>query len=73
MILIFVKNEEKIGQQYKVLIEPAVENLPSEDEVDDATRVNQIIENQLRIAPTQYMWFHRRFKTRPAGYDKIYS
>jgi Kdo2-lipid IVA lauroyltransferase/acyltransferase len=59
--------------QYKVLIEPAVENLPSEDEVDDATRVNQIIENQLRIAPTQYMWFHRRFKTRPAGYDKIYS
>lgn len=56
-----------------MLIEPAVENLPSEDEVDDATRVNQIIENQLRIAPTQYMWFHRRFKTRPAGYDKIYS
>jgi Lauroyl/myristoyl acyltransferase len=55
-----------------VLIEPAVENLPSADEVDDATRVNLIIERQLRIAPTQYMWFHRRFKTRPEGYDKIY-
>ena len=49
-----------------------VKNLPSEDEVDDATRVNQIIERQLRIAPTQYMWFHRRFKTRPEGYEKIY-
>ena len=48
-----------------ILIEPAVDNMPSEDEVDDATRVNKIIENQLRIAPTQYMWFHRRFKTRP--------
>ncbi|WP_369076118.1 hypothetical protein [Klebsiella pneumoniae] len=27
---------------------------------------------QLRIAPTQYMWFHRRFKSRSEGYDKIY-
>ena len=33
---------------------------------------NKIIENQLRIAPTQYMWFHRRFKTRPEGYEEIY-
>jgi len=54
------------------LIEPAVDNMPSDDEVDDATRVNKIIENQLRIAPTQYMWFHRRFKTRPEGYEEIY-
>ncbi|HAA07615.1 MAG TPA: lauroyl acyltransferase, partial [Acinetobacter schindleri] len=58
--------------KYHVLIEPPVENLPSADELDDATRVNQIIERQLRIAPTQYMWFHRRFKTRPQGYDSIY-
>jgi Lauroyl/myristoyl acyltransferase len=55
-----------------VLIEPALDNFPSEDEVSDAIRTNKIIENQLRIAPTQYMWFHRRFKTRPQGYDKIY-
>ena len=57
---------------YHVLIEPALDQFPSADEVEDAIRVNQIIENQLRIAPTQYMWFHRRFKTRPQGYDKIY-
>lgn len=59
--------------RYQLLIEPPVLNLPSENEVDDATRVNQIIENQLRIAPTQYMWFHRRFKTRPEGYAEIYE
>ncbi len=70
--LYFYRDGDIANPQYKVLLEAPVENLPSEDEVDDATRVNKIIENQLRIAPTQYMWFHRRFKTRPKGYHEIY-
>ena len=70
--LYFYRHGDVANPKYHLLIEPMVDNLPSEDEVDDATRVNQIIERQLRIAPTQYMWFHRRFKTRPEGYEKIY-
>ncbi|MFW1858527.1 lauroyl acyltransferase [Acinetobacter defluvii] len=70
--LYFYRHGDIKNPQYRVLIEPAVENLPSAAELDDAIRVNKIIENQLRIAPTQYMWFHRRFKTRPEGYEKIY-
>lgn len=70
--LYFYRHGDIKNPQYRVLIEPVVENLPSADELDDAIRVNKIIENQLRIAPTQYMWFHRRFKTRPEGYEKIY-
>ena len=70
--LYFYRYGDIKNPQYKVLIEPPVDHLPSGDEIDDATRVNKIIENQLRIAPTQYMWFHRRFKTRPEGYEKIY-
>lgn len=70
--LYFYREGDISDPHYRVLISPALEHFPSEDEVADATRVNQIIENQLRIAPTQYMWFHRRFKTRPQGYDKIY-
>ncbi len=70
--LYFYRQGDIKDPRYHILIEPAVDNLPSEDEVADATRVNQIIERQLRIAPTQYMWFHRRFKTRPEGYNKIY-
>lgn len=66
----------RIGEknpQYKISIEPELENYPSPDEVADATRINQLLETQLRRAPTQWMWFHRRFKTRPEGYEKIYK
>ena len=70
--LYFYRDGDISNPQYHVLIEPALDNFPSNDEVSDAIRTNKIIENQLRIAPTQYMWFHRRFKTRPQGYDKIY-
>ncbi|MCL6231959.1 MULTISPECIES: LpxL/LpxP family Kdo(2)-lipid IV(A) lauroyl/palmitoleoyl acyltransferase [Acinetobacter] len=70
--LYFYRDGDISNPQYHVLIEPALDNFPNDDEVSDAIRTNKIIENQLRIAPTQYMWFHRRFKTRPQGYDKIY-
>ncbi|MDY6460852.1 LpxL/LpxP family acyltransferase [Acinetobacter faecalis] len=70
--LYFYRDGDISNPKYKVLIEPPVENLPSDDELDDATRTNLIIERQLRIAPTQYMWFHRRFKTRPNGSESLY-
>ena len=70
--LYFYRTGDIKDPHYQVLIEPIVASIPSDSELDDAILVNKIIENQLRIAPTQYMWFHRRFKTRPDGYDEIY-
>ncbi|WP_216935306.1 MULTISPECIES: lauroyl acyltransferase [unclassified Acinetobacter] len=70
--LYFYRHGDIKNPRYHVLIEPALENFPGENEIEDATRVNLVIEQQLRIAPTQYMWFHRRFKTRPEGYKEIY-
>lgn len=70
--LYFYRTGDVRNPQYQILIEPALNHFPSNDEVVDATHVNQIIEAQLRIAPTQYMWFHRRFKTRPNGYEPLY-
>jgi KDO2-lipid IV(A) lauroyltransferase len=52
---------------YHLSFSPVIDNYPSTDEVADATRVNRLLENYLRIDPTQYMWFHRRFKTQPDG------
>jgi KDO2-lipid IV(A) lauroyltransferase len=51
---------------------PPLENYPSGDDVADATRVNLELEKLIRRVPEQYMWFHRRFKTRPKGDPQPY-
>lgn len=52
---------------YHLQFSPVLDNYPSDDEVADATRVNALLEQYIRIDATQYMWFHRRFKTQPSG------
>ena len=53
------------GLGYDIYFQPALDNFPSGDEVADATRVNKTIEQEIRRQPDQYLWMHRRFKTRP--------
>jgi KDO2-lipid IV(A) lauroyltransferase len=61
------------GRGYRLTILPPLDNFPSDDEVADATRINAIIEQQVRRAPDQYLWLHRRFKTRPQGEPGLYG
>jgi KDO2-lipid IV(A) lauroyltransferase len=61
------------NQGYLIKILPELENFPSGDDVTDATLVNQVIEQQVRAAPEQYLWLHRRFKTRPEGEADLYK
>ncbi|MEN4984093.1 lauroyl acyltransferase [Acinetobacter modestus] len=70
--LFFYRTGDIKNPQYHILLEPPLDNFPSNDEVADATRVNLILERQIKTQPTQYMWFHRRFKTRMDGQEKIY-
>jgi len=57
------RNKDDNG--YSVHFYPPLENFPSDDTLLDATRVNQLIEEAVAVAPEQYMWAHRRFKTQP--------
>lgn len=34
--------------------------------------MNRVVEEQVLLAPDQYMWLHRRFKTRPPGEPSLY-
>ncbi len=60
------------SREYQIVISPPMTAFPSGDKRQDATRVNQLIEKQIQPAPEQYLWTHRRFKTRPIGEPKLY-
>jgi Kdo2-lipid IVA lauroyltransferase/acyltransferase len=57
---------------YTLTVLPALENFPTEDASADAVRINQLIEKYVRLAPEQYLWVHKRFKARGAGYPEVY-
>jgi KDO2-lipid IV(A) lauroyltransferase len=54
---------------YRVAIENELKDFPTGDAMTDATRINALVEAQVRKAPEQYYWIHRRFKTKRSPYD----
>jgi Kdo2-lipid IVA lauroyltransferase/acyltransferase len=54
---------------YDIYFQAPLENFPSGDDLADATLVNATIEREVRRHPEQYLWMHRRFKTRPTPED----
>ena len=57
---------------YHVIISKPWENFPTNDFEADTLRVNQELEEWIRAYPDQYLWVHRRFKTRPEGERSLY-
>jgi Kdo2-lipid IVA lauroyltransferase/acyltransferase len=57
---------------YEAVSFPALDNFPSGNDVQDAQRWQQLLENFVREYPDQYLWLHRRFKTRPEGQAAVY-
>jgi KDO2-lipid IV(A) lauroyltransferase len=71
-VMTFMHYRETNGH-YRIEISAPLENFPSGDDLVDSTRVNQIIEDMIRKQPDQYLWVHRRFKTRPEGEKSVYA
>lgn len=60
------------GSGYRLVIHPPLADFPGASEEADCRRINQWIEEAVRRNPEQYLWVHRRFKTRPVGEPRLY-
>lgn len=58
---------------YQLTLYPALEDFPGESIESDTARAVQLIEARIRKHPEQYVWVHRRFKTRPPGSQPVYE
>lgn len=59
--------------RYTLRIDPPWDGWPSGDATRDAARYMAELEAAVRRHPAQYLWVHRRFKTRPAGEPPLYG
>lgn len=60
------------GRGWRVRFMAPLEGFPTADAVADTARMNRFIEEEIRKQPTQYLWVHKRFKTRPPGDAGLY-
>ncbi|PPE70253.1 lipid A biosynthesis acyltransferase [Caldimonas thermodepolymerans] len=60
------------GRGYRVRFLEPWEHFPTDDPQADALAMNRWIESEIRRNPAQYLWVHRRFKTRPKGEPSLY-
>jgi len=60
------------GCGYRIRFHEPWTDWPSDDAVADVARMNRWIEGEIRRNPAQYLWVHKRFKTRPPGAEPIY-
>jgi len=61
------------GQGWRVRFHDAWPDWPTDDPVADTARMNAFVEREIEARPAQYLWVHKRFKTRPPGAPGLYD
>jgi KDO2-lipid IV(A) lauroyltransferase len=63
VMLIPRRNADDSG--YTLEVSAPLQNFPTDNDEQDLIKINQELEKAIMVQPEQYMWLHRRFKTRP--------
>lgn len=71
IFLAHYRKEDNSG--YQLHYSEPLAGFPTGDDHEDARRINALIEEAIRRHPEQYIWLHRRFKTRPPGMPDVYT
>ncbi len=72
VVVPFTQKRLKDGSGYLVTIHPPEQGFPANSDQEDAELLIAFVEKAIQDAPDQYMWVHRRFKTRPSGEPPVY-
>jgi KDO2-lipid IV(A) lauroyltransferase len=72
MVVQPVVAEMRAGGGWRVTFHEPWSGWPTDDALADTRRLNEWIEAEVRRHPAQYLWVHKRFKTRPAGEGPLY-
>ncbi len=71
----FLSWDEK-RRKYRLRFEPAVELARTANEeadvIENTARFTRVIEDFIRAHPDQWLWVHKRWKTRPSGEKPLY-
>jgi len=75
IVPMFAPWDEKLGK-FIIQISPPIEFEATGDEEADVrnltTKLSLITEDKIRSYPDQWLWIHKRWKTRPSGEPSIY-
>lgn len=69
----FTITRDRDGCGYTLTLDPIEVDFPYSDEQAAAEFTNKLVERSILRAPEQYMWLHRRFKSRPDGEPSLYQ
>jgi KDO2-lipid IV(A) lauroyltransferase len=72
-VVVMMPRYDRDRDRYVVEVTPPMTDFPTDDPVADLARINALMEIQVRKAPDQYWWVHRRFKSRPEGEADFYG
>ncbi|WP_349571180.1 lipid A biosynthesis lauroyl acyltransferase [Azotobacter salinestris] len=72
-VMPFIQTRLADGSGYRLTIHPPLADFPGESEEADCLRINRWVEQAVRQQPEQYLWAHRRFKSRPDGEPSLYQ